>query len=303
MTTTETSAIETSRTHLHQACHQAGLDTVYSREAEVIRLGENALWRLPGGIVARITRQGQQRAAAREVDVARWLAANDVPAVRPFAGLEQPVEAGGRAVTFWEELPPHRPGTPADLARLLRRLHALPVPHGIDLGRLDPFVRLPDRIREADLDDEARAWLLDRLDQLQAAWKALPPGLPECVVHGDAWGGNVAVLDDGMALLLDFERTSVGPPEWDLTSTAISRGTFSQLGAGDYRAFCDAYGGTDVLDWPGYPMMRDIRELRLVCFALQTALQHPHAREQARFRLDCLRGQRGPRPWNWTAVP
>lgn len=300
---TNATAVETSRTHLLQACHLSGLEATYARAAEVIRLGENALWRLPGGIVARVSRVGQQGAAVREIAVARWLAANAVPAVRPFESLEQPVSVDGRTVTFWEELPPHRPGTSADLARLLRRLHALPVPGGIDLGRVDPFVRLEDRIREAELDNEPRAWLLHRLDQLNRAWKALPPGLPECVVHGDAWGGNVAILDNGLALLLDFERTSVGPPEWDLTSTAIERGTFAQLSKADYRAYCEAYGGTDVLDWPGYPVLRDIRELRLVCFALQTALQHPHARVQAQLRLECLRGHRGPRPWRWTAVP
>src|SRR5262249_2554491 len=115
--------------------------------------------------------------------------------------------------------------------------------------------------------------------------------------------GNVAVLDNGTALLLDFERTSIGPPEWDLTSTAVSRGTFAELSEADYLAYCHAYGDIDVERWPGYPALRDIRELRLVCFALQTAVQHPHAREQAALRLACLRGLRGPRPWRWKAVP
>ncbi|RAG83818.1 aminoglycoside phosphotransferase family protein [Streptacidiphilus pinicola] len=183
---------------------------------------------------------------------------------------------------------------------MLRLLHALPVTQDIDLGRVDPFVRLRDRIQEAELEAEPRAWLLYRLERLQQAWQHLPPGLPECVIHGDAWGGNVAVLEDGNALLLDFEHTSVGPPEWDLTSTAIERGTFAQLSPVDYQAFCDAYGGTDVLGWP---TLRDIRELRLVCFALQTAIQHPQARDQAHLRLECLQGHRGPRPWSWTRVP
>ncbi|MGH3920591.1 MAG: hypothetical protein ACRDSG_16385 [Pseudonocardiaceae bacterium] len=33
-------------------------------------------------------------------------------AVRALDGVQQPLEITGRAVTFWEELPPHRHGTP-----------------------------------------------------------------------------------------------------------------------------------------------------------------------------------------------
>lgn len=28
--------------------------------------------------------------------------------------------------------------------------------------------------------------------------------------------------------------------------------------------------------------------------------QHPRARSEAEFRVACLRGKHGPRPWNWT---
>ena len=52
-----------------------------------MRLGENALYRLPGGIVARVSRVGQFAAAAREVAVARWLEANHVPAVPSQVGM------------------------------------------------------------------------------------------------------------------------------------------------------------------------------------------------------------------------
>ncbi len=205
------------------------------------------------------------------------MAANDVPAVRPISELEQAVDAGGRAITFWQELPSHRPGIITDLAHLLRRQHTLPVPTDIDLGHLDPFVRLAERIQEAGLDPEARAWLVNRLDLLRGAWVDLPAGMSDAVIHGDAWPGNVAVLDDGTALLLDFECTSVGPPEWEVTSTAVSRGTFGELAEADYRALCRAYGDADVQCWSRYPVLPDARELSLVCFALQSACQHPHA--------------------------
>ncbi|MFB6887895.1 phosphotransferase family protein [Kitasatospora sp. NPDC056327] len=290
--------MEASRTLLARACALAG---VGAAGATLIRAGENVLWRLPGGLVARIGREGQTAAAARELAVARWLARCGVPAVRPLERVPGPVAPDGRPVTFWEELPPHRPGTPAELAPLLRRLHGLPVPD-LPLGRLDPFVRLPERIDGAvTLDGEQRDWLRERLAGLRAAWADRPAGPPEAVLHGDAWGGNLAVTS-GTHYLLDFERTSLGPPGWDLTGTAVGHETFGLVPADEYAAFCAAYGA-DVRDLPDYPLLRDVRELRVTCFALQQAAADPgRYAAPARHRLACLRGERGPRPWGWTAV-
>jgi hypothetical protein len=114
-------------------------------------------------------------------------AEEDVPAVRPLP-MDQPVLAAGRAATFWEELPPHRRSTEPELAPLLHRLHALPAPSHFQLGALDPFVRIDTRIRHAqNASERERAFLLEQLTKLKQAWAALPPGLPEYVVLGDAW--------------------------------------------------------------------------------------------------------------------
>ncbi|MEU9404116.1 aminoglycoside phosphotransferase family protein [Streptomyces sp. NPDC048281] len=270
--------------------------------AEPIRLAENDLWRLSGGVVVRVARVGQEAAAAREVAVARWLAENDVPAVRPLP-MEQPVHAGGRTATFWELLPQHQHGTEVDLAPLLRQLHDLPKP-AFPLGKLDPFVRIAERLNSArSVGDTDREWLLGRLEDLRGEWERLPVGRPECVIHGDAWRGNCAVIEtpNRMALLLDFERTSLGVPEWDLTSTAVAYDTFGNLSRDQYGRYCELYG-YDVMSWPGYLTLRGIRELRLVTFALQMADQAPQALRQARYRIDCVRGRRGSRPWGWEAV-
>ncbi|MCX5211848.1 aminoglycoside phosphotransferase family protein [Kitasatospora sp. NBC_00240] len=283
---------------LLKACAAAGLS---ADQAEPIRIGENALWRLRHQVVARVGRPGQWDAAVRELAVARWLRTCDIPAVRPLDHLREPLDVEGSPVTFWHELPEHRPGTAADIAPLLRRIHELPIPD-FPLGRLAPFVRLAARIdNAATLDDEQRQWLRQHLADRQAAWSELPAGLPTSVIHGDAWGGNVAVTP-ATAYLLDFERTSQGPPEWDLTATAVGHGTFGTVSDQHYEAFCEAYGA-DVTTWAGYPILRDIRELRVTCFALQHAAADPHRhREEAHHRLACIQGQNGPRPWNWTAV-
>ncbi|GAA0480283.1 phosphotransferase enzyme family protein [Streptomyces stramineus] len=287
---------QASRRILEAACATADLD---SQGATPIRLAENDLWRLPNAVVARIARPGQHQAAAREVAVTRWLATHHVPAVRPLP-IDQPVHAEERSVTFWEELPPHRHGSPEEMAPLLHRLHALPIPD-IGLGQLDPFVRIEQRLTaSASVQADDREWLLHHLADLHAAWADLPDGLPRCVIHADAWTGNVAVTAT-TAYLMDFERTSLGPPEWDLTSTAISTDTFGTLASHSYQQFCEAYGH-DVTTWQGYPVLRAIRELRLVTFALQTAEDDPTAVGQARYRIDCVRGRCGTRPWHWTAV-
>ncbi|MGH3908532.1 MAG: phosphotransferase enzyme family protein [Pseudonocardiaceae bacterium] len=285
---------------LVDACTRVGLDP---GQAQPLRLGENAIFRLPEGIVIRIARPGQSNAAAREVQIARWLAHHGVPAVRVIPGITQPVESGGRAVTFWEELPPHQHGTPTQIADMLRRLHALPRPTSFTLAPLAPFVRLADRIDTATiLTDADRAWLRKHLADLQDRCSAVPAGQPHCVIHGDAWAGNVVSTLDGRVVLLDLERCSIGPPEWDLVSTAIKHTSFAWLTAADYQQFCDRVGH-DVTTWDGFALLRDIRELRMTCYLAQHATEHPAARNEAKYRIACLRGTHGPRPWNWTPAP
>ena len=283
---------------LHEASLRVGLDAGH---AELIRAGENSLYRLPGQVVARVTRRGQIEAATKEVRVSAWLATHGVPVVETLTDLMQPVEVGGRAVTFWRELPAHRRGTTAELADLLRQLHALPLPE-FDLAPLAPFVRLRERLAQARwLSDDDRRWLLQRLADLAERYTVLPPGLPWCAVHGDAWAGNVAVTEAG-PVLLDLERFAFGPPEWDLTGIAVSYTTFGSVSAEEWASFCRRYGH-DVVTWVGFELFRDIRELRKVTFAVQMADQREDITQQARYRIACLRGREGRRPWGWRGVP
>lgn len=280
---------------LAAACARVGLDPA---GAEPIRLGENAIFRLPARVVVRIARHGQLAAASKEVRIARWFAEHAISAVRALDGVEQPVEVDGRPVTFWEELPPHRHGTVVEIADVLRRLHDLPILTGL-LEPLDPFVRLAERIDAGTtLTVDDRAWLHARLGTLREQYRTLPPGLPSTVVHGDAWGGNIVATDGGRTVLLDLERCSIGPPEWDLVSIAIRRTSFTWLLEHDYRDFCHQYG-RDVATWSGYGLLRDIRELRMTLYRVQRAAESLTEHAEAEYRVACLRGLRGPRPWRW----
>ncbi|MFG2406102.1 phosphotransferase family protein [Streptomyces brevispora] len=282
---------------LEQACSVVGLE---SAGAEPLRLAENQIWRLPGRrVIVRISRAGQSAAAAREVRVARWLARENVAAVR-LVDVEQPVEVGGRPVTFWVELPPQEHGSVQDVAQLLAQLHSLPMP-GIELGYLDPFVRVGERLQAATtIRDDDREWLYGLHRDLAAAWAERPAGLPDRAVHGDAWPGNFVRTADGV-LMMDLERFSVGPPEWDLVSTAVRAKTTGAVTMREYDQFCATYGH-DVTEWEGYPILARARELRMTTYAAQHAAGNEEWISQAQYRIDCLRGRSGPRPWTWTGI-
>uniref|UniRef100_UPI003F497AD2 phosphotransferase n=1 Tax=Amycolatopsis sp. CA-096443 TaxID=3239919 RepID=UPI003F497AD2 len=283
------------------ACARACWDSFGAR---VVHLGENAIFRLDSGVIVRIARAGQFAAARREVSVARWMKAEGIPAVQVAEQEGQPVNVDGRAVTFWRELPPHTHGTPVQVAAALRRLHDARPPRDLDLGAVQPFVRLSERIdRAATLAESDRSWLGERLAELQRRWTGRPAGLPECVVHGDAWVGNVVSTQTGDVVFLDLERTSIGPPEWDLVHTAIKRSSFGWIGDSDYLSFVREYGH-DVTKWAGFELFRDIREFRMTCMAVQVAAENVDAECQAAHRVECLQGKHGPRPWTgWTALP
>lgn len=155
------------------ACRTIGAD---ASAGELIRAGSNTLYRLPGGIVARIGRPGRQDLAYKESTVARWLAAVGVPAVRLVSDVEQPVCAPDRAVTFWHELAPHRRATMGEIATVLRQLHTLPRPE-FDLSTLAPLWPRGDLSRAEFLDAADRSWLLGHLDLLHQRYAELVAAL------------------------------------------------------------------------------------------------------------------------------
>src|SRR3954468_2669684 len=85
---------------MHAACRAAGLD---DRGAELIRLGENALFRLASApVIVRVARGKEWLPKARiEVAFSRWLVKEGFPAARVVEDLEQPFVIEGHPVTFW----------------------------------------------------------------------------------------------------------------------------------------------------------------------------------------------------------
>jgi hypothetical protein len=172
--------VMTTRATLERACQIAGFDEWGAR---LLRLGENAMFRLAQPIVVRIARTAAYEPDARkEVAVARWLETEGYPAVRALP-IDQPLVIDDRVVTFWEAVPNEEAyGTPAEVAGLLVRLHALTPPVALGLEPLRPFARAERRIEQNGwFSPRDRSFLRDRLEALKAQYRqlqfALPPGV------------------------------------------------------------------------------------------------------------------------------
>ena len=167
---------------LERACASVGLG---AEGAELLRLGENAIFRLSGEeAVVRIGRSLEHWGdAGKEVAVARWLAGGEVAVVSPLR-LEQPLDVDGHPVTFWQYLDGRRgrPEDVRDLAAILRQVHRLPAPTELALPQENPLKRVEARIARAQVPEEDQAFLRSLLDELSSALPDLAFALEECVI-------------------------------------------------------------------------------------------------------------------------
>ena len=129
------------------ACKRAGID---GANAELIRIGSNAVFRLPDHVILRVGRERNGfDEARRQVDVARWLASEEFPANRAL-NIPQPVDASGHPATFWESVSEEEKYAPiADVARIIRDLHELRAPATLELTTKNPFAEVENRLSEA----------------------------------------------------------------------------------------------------------------------------------------------------------
>jgi aminoglycoside phosphotransferase (APT) family kinase protein len=139
-----------------------------------------------------------------------------------------------------------------------------------------------------------RRFLLARCAEVQARLATLEFPLSRGFVHGDATPGNVLAGPDG-PVLCDFDSSCVGPPEWDLTPLAVGRERFGDPPA-RYTEFAAAYG-FDVTSWPGFAVLRAVRELKLATSVLPILRSHPPVRAEWRRRLADLRAGRTGTSW------
>jgi len=284
------------RQALEKACAVAGLDAAGAR---LVRLGSNAVYHLKPSVIARISRPGTDVEQVRRcVAVARWLKSTDYPAVRAI-DVDQPVVTDGYVVTFWRAVSDdgdQYASTP-QIAAVLARLHRLTVPEGLDLPPLDPFADAARRIGSNTwLAPGDRAFLTTALARLQDAYANLEFVLPQGVIHGDASVGNVLRDSHGAPVLIDLDGFATGPREWDLALTAVYYDSFGWHTREEYEEFASAYG-YDIMQWPGYPVMREVREFLMVTWLIQKAPEDAQTATEATKRITALRTGASRKNW------
>jgi Ser/Thr protein kinase RdoA (MazF antagonist) len=281
---------------LNRACRIAGLD---AKGARLLRMGSNAVYRLSGPVIARISRpSADEDDARRTVAVSRWLESVGYPSVRAI-DVDQPIVIDGRAVTFWQAVSDDGDeyASVGEVAQVLVELHRLIAPDDLDLPPLEPFDKAAKRIGANDwLNSTDRYFLTETLAHMRESYAELDFVLPQGVIHGDANVGNVLHDSDGNPVVIDLDGFAIGPREWDLALTAIYYDSFGWHTRREYETFVRVYG-FDIMKWPGYPVMRAVREFLMVPWVVQQAGESPRVAAEARKRIAALRTGASRKDW------
>lgn len=258
--TEETFTADRTRTLLERACRLAGLDPT---GAVVLRHHTNAVYRLTTApVVVKVARPSQTN--VREVvRLVRWATENGIPTVGLLDDVQQPVEIGGCAITFWHYLSQSRPITAGDIARPLRALHTAPHP-STPTRNLDAPAAIKWALDQSQLlTDTEREALLDTWERLRSLAPTLPYEAPPQLIHADPQHRNT-LWDDSSdrAVLCDWDSAVIGHIEWDLVTIEVHCRRFGHPEQ-HYAAFCERYG-RDIRRWSGYRTLRELRELRMI---------------------------------------
>src|ERR1017187_2884630 len=281
---------------LERACVVAGFDATGAR---LLRVGSNAVYRLQAPVIARISRPGADPGDVRRtVAVARWLKTVGYPAVR-VVEVDQPVTVDGRLVTFWEAVSDDgdQYASVAEVAEVLVKLHQLTAPADLHLPELSPFANAANRIETNTwLTPQDRAFLTLTLAQMRTLYAGIEFTLPPGVIHGDASIGNVLRDSHGHPVVIDLDGFAIGPREWDVALTAIYYDSFGWHTRDEYETFVRVYG-FDIMQWPGYPTMRAVREFLMVTWVIQSAGADPRIADEAGKRITALRTGANRKDW------
>ncbi|MGH3714200.1 MAG: aminoglycoside phosphotransferase family protein [Micromonosporaceae bacterium] len=267
---------------LTQACTITGLDC---QDAVLLRRHATAVYHLPrAGAVARIASIDHLEQSRLSVQVTRWLLGKGFPATAPL-DVDQPVVVEDSVVTFWRyypqdsrELPPVR-----ELSRILRQLHTLEPPP-FPLPAYEPlkgFMRELATHGSTVLSAEEHKFLQRRANELLDAYRCLESHLGHSMIHGDPRTGNL--LWDGEDVVLgDWDSVSHGPRELDLIITY--QGVRYGRSADTLDEFATIYGW-DIRSWPGYDLLRDLRDLHTLSAPLRLARHRADVAEELHHRL------------------
>jgi hypothetical protein len=280
---------------LARTCAIADLD---AGGAVLVRGQTNAVIRLAAHpVIVKIARKGTDPELVRTtVSFVRWLMDLGFPTVPLHRPELQPLLADGHPVTLWTYLPqPGHPVPAASIAKPLSMLHSLGRPP-LELRDTDTCAAIRGSLtRTKSLPHDALRSLWKRLDELEHALASLTYELPPSVIQGDPQHGN-ALFDGGRTVLCDWDNVTVGQPEWDLVTIEVHCRRFG-YGRRHYEQFAEAYG-RDVTRWSGYPVLRDLRELRMIATNARKATYEPAKAAEILRRIHGFNAGQLQRRWN-----
>ncbi|GAA2125330.1 aminoglycoside phosphotransferase family protein [Kitasatospora saccharophila] len=289
--------VRAARTALHHATALAGLDPA---GAQLLHQGGNFVFRLRGGVIAKIHRR-RYADVQRDARAAHALLAAGIPTAVPV-GDGRPITAnGGLVVAFTEDLGTTEP-TWGQLGEAAARLHHIPALTGLGLPRIDKTDSAARRITllpSSVISGPDRARLLTLLTRTADAYTSITWPAP-CTVHLDLNPTNAALLPAGDTALLDLETLSIGHPAFDQSAAAFARDAFG-LDPSVHEDWVNGYGHDITTVAGGLPYRTIAMLLAIGAYLFYAELGtrgRPEVLPQARHRMDTLLAERQ-FPWDW----
>jgi hypothetical protein len=291
-----------------EACAAA---TIQASRFRSLRHFANAVYLIEDvPVVARVAYgPGAIERSTRAVSIARWLGAQGLPVTEPATtgNSPQPITVDSDrevAVTFWRYYPQpiqERAHDPASLAVIARSLHLLRPPPSIPLPEFQPMRSVSEAVKYAEpgrgIGADEINFLRYRISELLDDYCELTFPLGVGLIHGDMYAGNLLWVEDRRSVVLgDWDSVCVGPREIDLAPTFTS--TRFGLSATAVDRFASAYG-YDLRQWPGYRILRAMREMSTLTALVRLAPADSNAADELRHRVGTLR--RGDASAVWTA--
>ncbi|WP_405988434.1 phosphotransferase family protein [Streptomyces sp. NBC_00986] len=246
-------------------------------------------------IVVRVSATSQWHQLETAVSLTRWLVDSNFPATEPL-DVPQLVAYEPYVVTFWHHYPQPPNGAPpaGNLGSLLRALHDLATPP-LALPKYQPLVSFKNTVDSSTyLTSDPRSWLTGRREELLDAYAQLDFPLGHGHIHGDAYPGNT--LWDGEAVRLgDWDEAAFGPREIDLANTF--QGVRFGRSAEELDDFAHRYG-YDIRQWPGLPVLCEIRDLHTLGSYIRRADHGDSAAgQQLSYRIETIRNHDDDARW------
>lgn len=184
-------------------------------------------------------------AVAKEVRVLQSLESHTIPAPRVLGATDDPAH-GGPALLLTRVpgvpslMPADREAWLRQMARMLHRIHALPVQAPPFTSWLDVATRRPPH-------DAQRAMLWEEAHAAMSAPRAAPEA---CFLHRDYQHFNLLWTGSALTGVVDWVEACMGPPEVDVGHCRLNLAVlFSAEVAEQFREMYEAEAGTSLDPW------------------------------------------------------